>query len=175
MTDREIITVREASVDDAGVIATIHVRTWQRAYQDQLPADFLARFSVESRTRWWLDNLVHPSPGARVFVAEIDGVLVGFCAVGKNRHQDAVGEVFALYVDSGHWGVGVGSALTRSALDSLRKSGYEKVVVWVLESNLKAQRFYEMRGWTTEGIVRTEERQAVTLKEVQYTRLLGKD
>ena len=175
MTDHDVITVREARVDDAVAIATIHVRTWQRAYQDQLPADFLARFSVDSRTRWWQDNLAHPLPGARVFVAEVGGVLVGFCAVGKSRNENAAGEVYALYVDSTHWGEGIGTALMRTATDYLRKGGYERAVLWVLESNLKAQRFYEMKGWSTDGVLRTEERQTVTLVEVQFYRLLSKD
>lgn len=61
MTDRvvrgEPIEARPATVDDAPAIAAIHVRSWQRAYADLLPADFLAGLDVEQRVAYWRRDL----------------------------------------------------------------------------------------------------------------------
>jgi hypothetical protein len=45
--------IRAAQAVDAERVAEIHVRAWQWAHRDLLPAAFLAGLSVERRTAYW--------------------------------------------------------------------------------------------------------------------------
>ena len=49
------------------------------------------------------------------------------------------------------WGAGHGSALHEAAMDHLAKEGFGEAVLWVLEGNERARRFYERRGWRADG------------------------
>jgi len=43
-------------------------------------------------------------------------------------------------------GIGVGRALFAHAVDELLSRGYGPLTLWVLEDNVRAQRFYEAAG-----------------------------
>jgi hypothetical protein len=43
-------------------------------------------------------------------------------------------------------------------------------VLWVLEGDARARRFYEIAGWVADGTERTSEVFGVTVREVRYRR-----
>jgi GNAT superfamily N-acetyltransferase len=113
-------------------------------------------------------------PAISQLVAVEDGELIGFTACGENRDADAAaeaGEIRTMFVDSGHWRSGVGSALLEAALEELRRLGYSEATLWSFDSNERANAFYEAHGFTRDGSVRTEEAWAHIL-EVRYRRSL---
>jgi RimJ/RimL family protein N-acetyltransferase len=57
----------------------------------------------------------------------------------------------------------------QQAADDLRQRGYRKGVLWVLDGNTKAQRFYEAAGWSLDGRTKTENSQGLVLREVRYS------
>jgi hypothetical protein len=68
---------------DAAAIAGLHLASYRAAYQDLLPAKFLARLSVEDRERRWRASLADPR--RRTLIAHGDGSpapLTGFAEVG---------------------------------------------------------------------------------------------
>jgi len=83
-------------------------------------------------------------------VAEADGMVCGFVAVGPSRDTDAVGEgeLYALYVDPDRWGAGFGRELIAVGEEAMRDLGFRDAGLWVLEANRRARRFYELAGWT---------------------------
>jgi ribosomal protein S18 acetylase RimI-like enzyme len=106
-----------------------------------------------------------------LLVAEAGGKIVGFCSVGRSREDDAdesMGELYALYVDAQLMNQGVGSQLLAAGQTHLRNHGFAQATLWVLESNHHARRFYEGKGWTADGIRRTEEIGNVQVPEVRY-------
>jgi GNAT superfamily N-acetyltransferase len=116
----------------------VHVRTWQAAYEHVFPPERLAELSVERRAAQWRE-----SPP---LVAEIGGTVVGFVSVGASRDADASGELFAIYVEPDHWGTGVGGDLLAAGEQRLRELGHTDAILWVLEDNPRARRFYERAG-----------------------------
>ena len=91
---------------------------------------------------------------AETVVAENDGAVVGFCGYGPSRDDDAspgTGEVYAIYLLEEIAGRGVGRELCVHANRRLHALGYRSVTAWVLESNVRARRFYEAAGWTVDG------------------------
>lgn len=163
---RELV-VRQATVEDAHAIATVHVRSWQQAYAHVFPRERLAAISVDEREGLARTMLSRPERGA-VVVAEVEGAVAGHASVGPARDVEGAGEVYAIYADPAHWDRGVGRALMRRALELLRERGYEEAVLWVLDDNPRARRFYEAGGWRLDGARRRGEHLGVRTEEVRY-------
>jgi ribosomal protein S18 acetylase RimI-like enzyme len=157
--------IRRARAEDAAALAEVHVRTWQAAYEHVFGAERLASLDVAARTRRWESWLADDES---VFVGEDDaGRVVAFSWVGASRDDDAEGELFAIYALPHAWGSGAGPALMRAAIDALRDAGYRDAILWVLEDNPRARRFYEREGWHLDGR-REEEFLGVAVAEVRY-------
>lgn len=166
---RAMTTVRPATTSDADAIGRVHADTWRAAYGSALPE---AAFDVEARQRFWREALGREWPASAVFVAEVDGVVVGFAGVGASREEESVGELFTIYVEPGRWGTGAGRALIERAEESLAGSGFDEALLWVLEGNERAERFYRAAGWTHDGGRKVEEFQGAKLTEVRYRKKL---
>ena len=150
--------IRAGTPHDAEATARIHVASWAPAYPFEGP-------SLEERLD--LHRRFPPS-----FVAEVDGVVVGFVGVGPSRDPDAEGELYTIYVDPAHWRTGAGRELICAGEQRMRELGYSHVVLWVLDGNARAQRFYESAGWTADGESRTIEFVGRSLPEVRYAKQL---
>ena len=152
--------IRPGTSADAEAVARVHVRTWQAAYAHVFPAERLAELSVERRADQWRE---WPP-----LVAVADGVLVGFVSVGASRDDAAGGELFAIYVDPEHWGTGVGRELIGAGEERLRELGHAHAILWVLDDNPRARRFYERVGWRHDGTTRPIEIFGLEVLEVRY-------
>ena len=161
--------VRPARFGDAAALAEVHVRTWQAAYEHVFGAERLATLDLEQRRSRWESVLSAPELHQRSFVVEDeDGRVVGFAATGANRDADGEGELYAIYAFPESWGSGAGPALMRAALESLREEGFPTAILWVLEDNPRARRFYERERWTVDGGRRELEALGVSVAEVRY-------
>ena len=166
------MAVRTATGDDALAIETIRVRGWQVAYRHVFPAEELDRQPVdESR---WRARLLSPPPGWTTLVAEREGRVVGFASVGPSRDERALGELYAIYVDPDEWSTGAGRDLLERAEAVLRRA-YAEALLWVLEENPRARRFYERAGWWPDGARKAEDRWGVRAPEVRYRKRLASD
>lgn len=166
-------TIRPAIPTDAARIASVHVRSWQQAYRELFPADYLSSLdlTLPQREHHWTQAI--KAGELNVFVAIVDEQLIGWIAVGASRDKDAdpqrCAEVMALYVLAEHWHMGVGAALWRAGLEALIGQGYHRATLWVLAENHRAIKFYQRAGWAEEPRSEVElVRGGVTLKEVRY-------
>jgi ribosomal protein S18 acetylase RimI-like enzyme len=124
--------VRTAGPSDAAAMGALVVRAWQAAYRGLMPDDYLDGLAVDDRTDQWTRILTsEPDPPRAVFVAEDDGRVVGFVAVGGEMGvTDATrGEVYAIDVDPDRWGRGVGRALLAAGCGHLRGVGLATAVL----------------------------------------------
>jgi ribosomal protein S18 acetylase RimI-like enzyme len=150
------------------------VRTWQVAYRGQVPDDFLDALSseIEQRTARWERWIREASTRRQHQLVAVDGDdhVVGFATFGPQEPlgDPRVGELYAIYVHPDHWGAGYGRALFAAAERGLRADDYTEAVLWVLETNARARRFYEIAGWAADGGRKTDHRGAVELREVRY-------
>ena len=133
--------IRWAVPGDAPDLADVHVTSWQAAYTGIVPADFLAGLDRERRTDWWRGVI---EDGARVHV--VGRRALGFCHPTPSSNE-GWGEILSIYVHPGHWGQGLGSRLLTAGESTLSDAGFHKAMLWVLEENLPARRFYESQGW----------------------------
>jgi GNAT superfamily N-acetyltransferase len=171
--------IRRAGVDDADAIGEVLVAGWRAAYRGSVSQSFLDALSPVERAAGWRERLRAPAVGVAALVA-VDGEwVVGVASFGFSRDDDTVsgtGELYALYVLPEHWRRGTGTLLQRQALDGLAAQGFTGAVVWVMEGNTAARRFYERTGWVLEGGVKTDRRTQngieVIFRDVRYRREL---
>jgi GNAT superfamily N-acetyltransferase len=169
--------IRAARVADARQIAEVHVRSWQGAYRGLFPQAYLDGLDPAERVGRWERSLAEADDGRNgVLVADASGTLLGFVGYSPTRDGDAdpvqVGEIDAMYLLPSAWGKGVGRRLMGAALAHLAEAQFDQVTLWVLDSNVRARRFYERGGWLADGAQKIDENRGFPIAQVRYKRSL---
>ena len=145
------MVLREAEAQDAALISRIIAASWRSAYQEIIDPMYLSRLPDE----YWLPSMRGWLASGRMYglIAESDGQPLGCIIYGRGRDEDHAdwGEIVSLYVLPGAMGKGVGGALLRNALTSLREDGYGRVYLWAIQDNDRAVRFYQRHGFCVTG------------------------
>lgn len=140
--------IRESGLQDAVVIAKVHVATWRAAYAGIVPEAYLARLSIEDRIQFFRSFLGNPESQGFMFVAEDEsGNVVGFIAAGPERTGNRAypGEIYGLYVIPECQRQGVGFRLLLAAVEELSRREMPSMMLWVLADN-PCRAFYESLG-----------------------------
>ena len=178
-----LVGIREAMVQDAEAIATIHVDSWQAAYRGILPEAYLANLAVTQRSEAWRKSIVAGKP--RVLVAQADDhdddadadeTILGWVAFGDSRDGDKDhrwAEVETLYIAPAFWRKGVGNRLIDAARHALQSAGYTDVALWVLLDNRRARAFYKRSGFVCDNSSRGVQLGGKWLTEIRYCCSLG--
>ena len=167
------IQIRSALPADALAIAGVHVRSWQVAYRDLLPAEYLNSLRPEDRAARY--DFTHADPAMpHTRVAEAAGVILGFATTMPSRDSSLPqhGELCALYVDPDRWGSGLGVALIADARDRLARQGFRQSLLWLLAGNMRADRFYRADGWSPDGARKSDVIWGIDVEELRYQRPL---
>lgn len=139
------MTVRAATPADAGSIARVHIDSWRTTYAGIVPAEYLANLSYERRESRWYETITANEPASSIFVAEVGGNVVGFASGGPERDGDTIylGELYTVYLLEEHQSRGLGRQLVSAVAQRLLADGFSSMLLWVLEDNHGARRFYE--------------------------------
>jgi len=121
------VTLRRASLDDAGDIARLHRLTMRVS----LP--YLPELHTADEDLWFFRERLLPEN--ETWVVEADGVLVGYVAFQP-------GWIMHLYVHPEYQGAAIGPRLLAKALED----GAPRQL-WTFQQNARARRFYEKRGF----------------------------
>lgn len=170
----EPYNTRFASLEDAPAIARVHVDSWRKIYRGLIPDKILNDLSVHKRTKQWEEIIKN---GFEVIVIEKNNLLVGFASICSVRDKDLdpkqFGEISAFYLHPDVWRQGLGKKLCDVVLDTLAKE-YKEVIVWVLEDNLQARKFYEAMGFIKTDNIKIDQYEAcLPLKEIRYKKTIN--
>ena len=173
MADTTTWRIRRAAPSDAMAIAVMHVRAWQVAYRGIVPDGFLDTMDVVARAARYTLGATGPADPRTWIATEGDRVLGGV-TVSPSRDEDlpGLGEVRSLYVHPDAWGTGVGRALMAQGERLLIEMGFTEALLWVLEANRRARRFYEIGGWRPDGARKTLDIAGREIPEVRYRKSL---
>jgi GNAT superfamily N-acetyltransferase len=166
--------VRLALPADAHAVAAVHVRAWQHAYAGLMPAEQLAALDPAERAARYTFGTDDPDRPT-TFVAEAAGEIAGFVTFGPARTSpDApgAGEIYALNVDPARWRSGVGRLLLADACARLAARGHALAVLWMLDGNERAARFYESLGWALDGGRASTVVWRIDTNQIRYRRAL---
>jgi GNAT superfamily N-acetyltransferase len=163
--------VRAAVPADTDEVARLHVRSWQSAYRGLIAPEYLDGLTPDAVA----DRYTFGRMGLRLpsTVVAVDGsAICGVATTGLCRDLDLpnVGELMAIYVDPAYLSTGVGRVLMTTARGRLRLVGVTAALLWVLDGNVRARRFYEHDGWRFDGTRRTVTFGDCPLEQLRYRR-----
>lgn len=152
------------SEDDLLEISNIYEKSWKYAYRNIIPQDFLDSIPAGR----WADKVI--AEGIYSLVLTKGSVPVGTASFCRSRWQEysGCGEIISIYLLPEYIGKGCGGPLLRACLEELKKLGFERILLWVLEDNHRARKFYEKCGFTFSGDCQTEQIGGKALRELMY-------
>ena len=164
-----MVQVRAAVAGDAYDVACVHVRSWQSAYRGLIAQEYLDSLEPEA----WASRYTFGRMGIQLpsTLVAVDGsTICGLVTTGLCRDVDLsnCGELMAIYVDPAYVRAGVGRLLITAARDRLRGVGVTQAVLWVLDGNVGARRFYERDGWRFDGTCRTVTFANLPVQQLRY-------
>jgi GNAT superfamily N-acetyltransferase len=164
------VAIRPAQSGDAARIGAISVLAWQKAYRGVMSDAFLDGLDPAERTAMWAAIIAAPPFGShRDVVLDEAGAVAGFAAYGPELGgTPATGELYAVNLDPGSWGHGLGGALIRHVAERLAADGFPTAVLWVATGNARARAVYEHLGWAPDGTARTADALGATVDELRY-------
>lgn len=136
--------IRQAVLNDAQAIATVHVTSWRETYAGIIPASYLDRLDIAERKQIWTTAVER---GQSVLVAVVDDKVVGFANGGRNRDKDTpyAGELYAIYLLKDFQKRGIGKQLFDGVVAQLTSENCLPFVTWVLADN-PTLGFYQHTG-----------------------------
>lgn len=143
------VTVRRARKEDAETIARFALALFaqHRAYD---PERFAELGNLEGAARYYISRA--DTEESAVFVAEMDGRVVGFAYLEHERLdyanllENAVW-IHDLYVDESERNSGAGKSLMHAAADFGKQIGAAKLVLSVAAKNTTAHKFFRGTGF----------------------------
>ena len=138
------ITIRQASASDADAIAPLFDA--YRQFYDQPPAIELARTFIKNRIE---------KNQSVIFVAENEGLMIGFCQLYPTFCSVEAAPIFTLYdlfVAPQARTSGAGRQLMLAAEDYARASGAVRLDLTTAKDNLRAQSVYESLDWVRDEL-----------------------
>ena len=151
--------------DDRNQISSVYEQSWKTSYRGIVPDDYLDSIPAGR----WASKVDNPS--WHTLVCLEDGQIIGTSSFCESRFDvfEGYGEIISIYLLPEYVGKGCGRQLMERALSELRKQGYTKAFLWVLEENNRARAFYEKMGFTISDKSIESNIGGKDLKEVSYT------
>jgi len=166
--------VRPMTADDCGHVSDIRIRGWRTAYRGLMPQSYLDGLDVAEDAERRRALFARTPVGTVNLVAEDDdGKVVGWACHGPYRDGESLtedAELYALYVDAARFGTGIGRALLQESVRACAEAGQGRMLLWVVEGNARARRFYERAGFRADGAEEPFEVAGAVVPEVRYAR-----
>lgn len=145
-------------------ISQIYENSWRYAYKGIVPQDYLDSIPTgkwaKSLNKIGMNNLV---------LIEYER-LIGTASFCKSRWKkySEYGEIVSIYFLPDYIGKGYGKLLLNKCIEELKQSGFNKVLLWVLENNHRARKFYERNGFVDSGVFMDDNIGGKSVREVLY-------
>jgi GNAT superfamily N-acetyltransferase len=138
--------IRSATLADASGIAVVQASSWRESYRGILPDAILDRMDASRRVARRRDLIT----GFGLNLVAYDTThhdIVGYSHAGPSRRDGrSVAELYEIYLIDRAKRYGLGRELFAGFVRWCRAQRMTSMVVWVLEGNHHARRFYEALG-----------------------------
>jgi len=139
--------IREAVLADAEGVARAHAESWRSSYRGILPDAVIDRIDVGQRAESRRRILADRSVFQLVAYDLTHGDIVGFCDAGATRRRvPYAGEIYAIYLVHHAKRHGLGTEMLQRVQRWLVAHDMRSMIIWVLDNNAHARRFYEAMG-----------------------------
>jgi L-amino acid N-acyltransferase YncA len=151
------ITFRLAKPADAPDMAEIHMRSWEVAYKDIIPEEFIFE---KNSTRYALYKRVITDDNKNTYVIQLNGKTVGIMRVAPPQDDDVSDDFYELnyiYLLPDCFRKGIGTKALKFAFDIAHNLEKKYMNIWVLADNINSRRFYENCGFIADGKIKKVE------------------
>ena len=150
--------------DDFNAIGEIYAQSWKTACRGIVPQDFLDELAG-SRWAKVLSGSKYDS-----YVIREDRKYIGTSSIGAAREEKMAGwgEIISIYLLPEYFGKGYAEPLFKRAVNALCEKGCTNIYLWVLNENIRAQRFYEKHGFHNSGEAALIDIAGAELTEIRY-------
>jgi GNAT superfamily N-acetyltransferase len=154
---QSVVSIRTFQPGDAGFVAHLHGTLYSHTYQFGSMFEY---YVMKSLTEFIIDR-----DGGELWIAEVDGKMVGSIAITKS--SDHMAQLRWFILDENYHGRGIGKKLMETAIQFCDAQGYIHVFLWTVSILERARSLYQKYGfrvteekpndeWT--GSILTEER-----------------
>lgn len=145
-------------------VSNIYERSWKFAYKDIIPQNYLDSIPKGH----WANSITKEGMNSLVMIKnEIAIGTASFCKSRWNKYNN-YGEIVSIYFLPDYMGKGYGNLLLKKCIEDLKNLGYDKILLWVLEDNLRARKFYENNGFVCSGERINDNIGGKELREIMY-------
>lgn len=144
------ITIKKADENDIQILAEIHsvslITAFRGLFSEEIVSEF---FTMERRQRGFAQEIKLGNPIN--YLVYGDDEPMGVLTYGQSRYMEVDKETIELwrvYFLPGFWGKGAAKPAVDLILSEIQADGFKRVILWVMEENLRARRFYEKYGFT---------------------------
>jgi len=165
------INIRKAIPEDAYDFTGCVISSWQSAYKEIVPKDYLENMLVEKEKRVEKYKNEIKNTGDRgyycvMYAERMIGIII--INIQHNEDKSSIGEIWAIYLIEEFCGKNYGKILLNFAINELKSMGQKKIILWVFEENHRARHFYEKNNLSYNGIKREVDKYGKPLIELQY-------
>lgn len=129
---------------DAADLVRVFNDAWKLAYSGIIPEPHLTTMIDRRGEEWWRKAI---RSRERLLVLEVCGELAGYATCGPARSRGRFeGEIYEIYLDPAHQGLGFGAHLFEAARHALDMEQLNGLIIWALSENRGAADFYIRRG-----------------------------
>ena len=150
------ITIRLATPADAPDMAEIHMRSWEVAYKDIIPMEYIKE---KNTTRHDLFKRIITDENTTQYVIQKGGKTFGImCVVPTPQDDDAnenICELEGIYLHPDYYRQGIGEKAMEFAFNIARNWSKTHMTLWVFKENTSAIKFYEKCGFSADGGTKT--------------------
>ena len=150
--------------DDPYAVSAVYEQSWKSAYKGIIPQSYLDSIPAGR----WATGIRQRERNCLVLIE--NGTIIGTSRISKSRWEaySDYGEIISIYLLPEYVGKGYGRALMDQAVEELKQAGCRHLLLWVLEENHRARRFYETYGFTLSEEKLTQNIGGKELSEVMY-------
>lgn len=145
------VLIREAEKADVTAMAQVVSDSWRAAYGELISEEDMKLFANTVRREELFKAGLEK--GKLTYVLLCGGEVKGVCSAegyDKDGFSDTV-EIDQFYLSPSVIGEGLGSRLMEFVLKDFSDRGYKQSVLFVMEGNERAVRFYERKGFKPDG------------------------
>lgn len=143
------ITIKKANINDIQTLAEIHSVSLITALGGLFPEEtVLEFFGLQRRLIGFAKEMKKGSPFN--YLVYDDNEPIGVLTYGPSRYIEVdvtAIELWRVYFLPGYWGKGAAKPAVDLILSEIKTRGYNRVILWAMEENLRARRFYEKYGF----------------------------
>jgi GNAT superfamily N-acetyltransferase len=131
------VSIRTFQPGDVGFIAHLHGTLYSRTYKFGRMFEY---YVMKGLTEFMINRA-----GGELWIAEVDGQIVGSIAITK--FSDHTAQLRWFILDENYHGLGIGKILMETALHFCQKQGYKQIFLWTVSILESARYLYQKYGF----------------------------